>query len=43
MKIIDQSWEWIQKPELPLQIIEKAGRTCYKSEDKITDESAEKR
>lgn len=25
-----------------LQIIEKAGRTCYKSEDKITDESAKK-
>lgn len=25
-----------------LQLIEKAGRTCYKSEDKITDDSAEK-
>lgn len=25
-----------------LQLIEKAGRTCYKSEDKITDESAKK-
>ena len=25
-----------------LQLIEKAGRTCYKSEDKITDESANK-
>lgn len=25
-----------------LHVIEKAGRTCYKSEDKITDESAEK-
>ena len=23
-----------------LQLIEKAGRTCYKSEDKITDKSA---
>ena len=35
MKIIEQSWEWIQKPVLPLQTIETAGRTCYKSEDKI--------
>ena len=26
----------------PLQLIEKAGRTCYKSEDKITEDSAEK-
>jgi len=42
MKIIEQSWEWIQKPSLPLQLIEKAGRTCYKSEDKITNDSAEK-
>jgi len=42
MKLIEQSWEWVQIPELPLQIIEKAGRTCYKSENKITDASAEK-
>ena len=42
MKIIDQSWEWVQKPALPLQILETAGRTCYKSEDKITQHSAEK-
>jgi thymidylate synthase (FAD) len=42
MKIINQSWSWIQKPTLPLEIIEKAGRTCYKSEDKITNESSKK-
>ncbi len=42
MKIIDQSWEWIQKPVLPLEIIEQAGRTCYKSEKRITKGSAEK-
>ena len=42
MKIIEQSWEWIQKPILSLQLIEKAGRTCYKSEDKITNDSAKK-
>ena len=35
MKIINQSWDWMQKPFLSLEIIEKAGRTCYKSEDKI--------
>lgn len=40
MKIIDQSWRWIQKPVLPLEIIELAGRTCYKSEDNITPDSA---
>ena len=42
MKLIQQSWEWVQCPKTPLQIIELAGRTCYKSEDKITEESAEK-
>jgi thymidylate synthase (FAD) len=35
MKIIDQSYEIIQHPENVLEIIEKCGRTCYKSEDKI--------
>lgn len=42
MKIIDQSWTWLQKPALPLEIIERAGRTCYKSEKRITKGSAEK-
>lgn len=42
MKIINQTWEWVQKPKLPLEIIESAGRTCYKSEDKITSSSAKK-
>jgi len=42
MKVINQSWEWIQKPVAPLEIIEKAGRTCYKSEDRIAPGSAEK-
>jgi thymidylate synthase (FAD) len=57
MKIIDQSWHWMQNPNqiynphplpacnpniTPLQLIELAGRTCYKSEDKITDDSAAK-
>jgi thymidylate synthase (FAD) len=40
MVIIEQSWEWIQKPELPLLLIEKTGRTCYKSESSITENSA---
>ena len=42
MKLIEQSCEWIQKPNLSLEIIEKAGRTCYKSEDKITSDSSKK-
>ena len=40
MEIIEQYWEWIRKPKMPLQLIELAGRTCYKSEDKITKDSA---
>lgn len=40
MRIIKASWEIIQvTPDLE-QTIELAGRTCYKSEDKITNESA---
>ncbi len=40
MKIIDQSHEIISLPDNLLQVIEAAGRTCYKSEDKITPDSA---
>lgn len=42
MKTIEQSWEWLQKPTNPLEIIELAGRTCYKSEARITSGSAVK-
>lgn len=42
MKIIPQSWSWEQKPPAnTIQLIESAARTCYKSEDKTTPESAE--
>ncbi len=41
MKIIEQNHNIISFPQNLLQILEKAGRTCYKSEDKITDTSAE--
>jgi len=40
MKIIEQSHEIISLPKNLLQTIEKAGRTCYKSEDRITNISA---
>jgi len=40
MKIIDQVYEIISLPEDLLLTIEAAGRTCYKSEDKITTDSA---
>ena len=36
MIIIDQDWTWLKKPNSALELIEVAGRTCYKSEDKIT-------
>ena len=45
MKLIKQSYEIIpQAPGLEgiYKQIEKAGRTCYKSEDKITEDSAKK-
>lgn len=43
MQIIDQSWDWLQKPSKDaLKLIELAGRTCYKSEERITEDSAEK-
>lgn len=44
MKIIEPSVVVLKRPssEETLQIIELAGRTCYKSEDKITPESASK-
>lgn len=44
MKIVKQSWQF-EEPvngEAILTKIERAGRTCYKSEDKITPESARK-
>ncbi|MDM8518136.1 FAD-dependent thymidylate synthase [Desulfobacterales bacterium HSG16] len=40
MKIIDQSWDWLNKPDSALERIEKAGRTCYKSEDRINPGSS---
>lgn len=45
MRLIKPSFEIIeQKPGIDglLQHIERCGRTCYKSEDKITEDSAEK-
>lgn len=43
MKIIKPSHTHISKKGLtPYQFIEKIGRTCYKSEDRITEDSAEK-
>lgn len=45
MKLIEQSFEIIPQEsglEGIYKQIEKAGRTCYKSEDKITEDSAKK-
>ena len=42
MILIKPSIEFMDMTQNPLQIIERAGRTCYKSEDKITKGSAEK-
>lgn len=43
MEWVEQNWEWlVMPPKDILQIMEKAARTCYKSEEKITETSAEK-
>jgi thymidylate synthase (FAD) len=42
MKIVEQSWSWFREPNAKemLRTVEEAGRTCYKSEDHITEDSA---
>ena len=42
MKVINQSYEILSVPSNLLETIEKAGRTCYKSENKITRGSAKR-
>lgn len=46
MKLINQSFEILEQTDFSLvgikKFIEKCGRVCYKSEDKITDDSYEK-
>lgn len=41
MKITTSAVELLSITPNPLQLIERAGRVCYKSENKITDDSAE--
>ena len=41
MRVIKQSVELMDMTEYPLHVIERAGRTCYKSEDCMTKDSAE--
>ena len=43
MKIVSPNVELLNAPSYPslLALVEQAGRTCYKSEDKIKDGSAE--
>lgn len=40
MKIIEQSFQVLAITPSPIALIEQAGRVCYKSEDKITPDSA---
>lgn len=42
MELIEQSHEILEAPEDVLKMIETAGRTCYKSEKRITDTSSTK-
>lgn len=41
MRLIKPSYEILHIDEFPLQKIELAGRTCYKSEDRISEDSAD--
>lgn len=40
MRLVRPSIEFLNATTNPLRAVEKAGRTCYKSEDKITEDSA---
>lgn len=42
MKLVKPSYKILNFTDNALELIERAGRTCYKSEDKITQGSAEK-
>lgn len=44
MRIIEPSWSFEEEidPKAIMEKIERAGRTCYKSEERITDGSAER-
>ena len=41
MRVVEQSVELLWATNRPEETIERAGRTCYKSEDRITDKSSE--
>lgn len=41
MEVVDLSVELLHMTPEPLRLIERSGRVCYKSEDKITGDSAE--
>ena len=44
LTIVEPGWSWIEVPDFEGMeaYIEKCGRTCYKSEDRITSDSAER-
>lgn len=42
MRLVKPSYDILEMSTLPFQSIEEAARTCYKSEDKITPDSAKK-
>lgn len=40
--VVEPSFEILAMPSNALELLERAGRTCYKSEDRITEESAKR-
>jgi thymidylate synthase (FAD) len=42
LRIINQSCKLLHLSNFPLELIEEAGRTCYKSEEKRTNDSSQK-
>ena len=42
MRLVKPSYEILSVTDGPIKLIEVAGRTCYKSEEKITDDSADR-
>ncbi len=40
MILVKQGWRWIRRPDEALEVIERAGRVCYRSEERIGEGTA---
>lgn len=40
MRLVKQGWRWVRRPDEALEVIERAGRVCYRSEERIGEGTA---